>query len=112
MSVQFVYHVLITAGIFAILAAGAKFFLKLRGTLDFSYLAIVIFATYIGALLNIERGWSILAAMSGAFVMSLLFTFFVLYLSGKLDDIYFSIGTLALYILCYQLAYNLESVTG
>lgn len=107
----FLLHIIVTAIIFAILASGFKFFVKLKGTLDFSYLAIVIFGAYAGSLFNSEFGLWILASMLLAFLISMLFTLFILYLSSKLDDVYFSIGTLALYILCYQLAFNLDNIT-
>jgi len=104
-------HILISAIIFAILASGFKFFVKLRGTLDFSYMAIVIFASYAGTLLNIHRWMWLILSIIISFLLCIAFTFLVLFLSSKLDDVYFSIGTLALYILFYQLAYNLEWIT-
>ena len=104
-------HILITAIIFGILASGFKFFVKLRGTLDFSYMAIVIFASYAGTLLNIHRWMWLIFSIIISFVLCIAFTFLILFLSSKLDDVYFTIGTLALYILFYQLAYNLEWIT-
>lgn len=109
---SFLVHIAISAIIFAILASGFRFYVRLKGTLDFSYLAIVIFASYTAALCNIHRDIGILASIAIAFALSLLFTFFVLYLSSRLDDVYFTIWTLALYILAYQLAFNLEWITG
>jgi branched-chain amino acid transport system permease protein len=109
---QFALHITISAIIFAILTSGFRFFIKLRWTIDFSYLAIVIFASYTSALLNIHFWLGILASILLSFAVSLLFTFLILFLSSKLNDVYFSIGTLALYILAYQLAYNLEGITG
>jgi len=109
---SFLVHIAISAIIFAILASGFRFYVRLKGTLDFSYLAIVIFASYAAALCNIHRDIGILGSIGIAFSLSLLFTFFVLYLSSRLDDVYFTIWTLALYILAYQLAFNLEWITG
>ena len=108
---QFAIHITISAIIFAILTSGFRFFIKLRGTIDFSYLAIVIFASYTAALINIYRWLGILVSILLSFIVSILFTFLVLFLSSKLNDVYFSIGTLALYILAYQLAYNMEGIT-
>lgn len=112
MSLPFVYHILISGIIFYLLGSGQKFFIKLKGTIDFSYLAIIIFGSYAAVLLNMHRGWNMLAAIGGAFVLSLLFTVLIVYLSGRLSEVYFAIGTLALYILFHQLAHNRESVTG
>ena len=109
---QFVFHIIISAIIFAILASGFRFFIKLKGNLDFSYMAIVIFASYVGALLNIHFWIWILCSIIISFVVSIPFTFLILFLSSKLSDMYFSIWTLALYILVYQLAYNLDWITG
>lgn len=109
---QFAIHIAISAIIFAILTSGFRFFIKLRWTIDFSYLAIVIFASYSSALLNIHFWLGILVSIILSFALSILFTFLVLFLSSKLNDVYFSIGTLALYILAYQLAYNMEGITG
>jgi len=108
---QFALHIIISAIIFAILTSGFRFFIKLRWTIDFSYLAIVIFASYTSALLNINFWFWIIASILISFLLSILFTFLVLFLSSKLNDVYFSIGTLALYILAYQLAYNMGSIT-
>ena len=108
---QFALHIIISAIIFAILTSGFRFFIKLRWTIDFSYLAIVIFASYASALFNIDFWLGIIASILLAFGLSILFTFLVLFLSSKLNDVYFSIGTFALYILAYQLAYNMESIT-
>ncbi len=108
---QFALHIIISAIIFAILTSGFRFFIKLRWTIDFSYLAIVIFASYASALFNINFWLGILASILLSFGLSILFTFLVLFLSSKLNDVYFSIGTFALYILAYQLAYNMENIT-
>ena len=108
---QFAIHITISAIIFAILTSGFRFFIKLRWTIDFSYLAIVIFASYTCALLNIYFWLGILASILLSFGISIVFTFLVLFLSSKLNDVYFSIGTLALYILAYQLAYNMDGIT-
>jgi ABC-type branched-subunit amino acid transport system permease subunit len=75
-------------------------------------MAIVIFSSYVCALLNLHYGFGMLSSFSISFFLSLCFTFIVLFLSGKLNEMYFMIGTFALYILVYQGAYNLEGVTG
>jgi len=108
---QFALHIIISAIIFAILTSGFRFFIKLRWTIDFSYLAIVIFASYASALFNINFWLGIITSILLSFGLSILFTFLVLFLSSKLNDVYFSIWTFALYILAYQLAYNMESIT-
>lgn len=46
-----------------------------------------------------------------AFILSLFFTVFILFLSARLHDIYFAAGTLAFYLLVNQLSYNLDTVT-
>jgi branched-chain amino acid transport system permease protein len=53
-----------------------------------------------------------LSSFAISFFLSLVFTFLVLILSGKLNEMYFMIGTFTLYMLVYQLAYNLEPLTG
>jgi len=108
---QFVIHIIISAIIFALLASGFKFFIKLKWNLDFSYMAIVIFSSYLSALLNIHFGIWIIMAIVISFLVSIGFTFLVLFLSKRLNDVYFTIGTLSLYVLVYQLAYNMESIT-
>lgn len=108
---NFVFHIAIMAIIFSILAVGFKFFLKLIGTLDFSYMGIVMFGAYSASLIHLHRWWWILSSVAGAFVFSLPFTIFVMYLSTKLSELYFAIGTLTVYVLMYQLAFNLEFIT-
>ena len=112
MQINFLYHILISWLIFYLLTAGGKFYVKFRGSVDFSYLAIVIFGAYAGTLLNIHRWRDMISAMWWAFVLSLFFTFFVLYLSAKLEGLYFTIGTLAFYMLLYQMAFNLDWITN
>ncbi|MDR0369434.1 MAG: hypothetical protein LBH96_02640 [Candidatus Peribacteria bacterium] len=51
---QFFIHIIISAIIFTFLASGFKLFINLKGNLDFSYMAIVIFASYSCALLNLH----------------------------------------------------------
>ncbi|MCX6824982.1 MAG: branched-chain amino acid ABC transporter permease [candidate division SR1 bacterium] len=109
---NFILHIIITAIIFTVIASGFKFFIKLKGGLDFSYIAIIMFASYIGALININLGIGILGCIGISFLAAIPFTFLILFLSSKLNDVYFTIGTFALYMLVYQLAYNLEGVTG
>jgi len=111
MSLEFILHISISAIIFTIIASGFKFFIKLKGSLDFSYIAILIFASYAGALVNIYREIGLLGSVGISFLAAIPFTFLILFLSSKLNDIYFTIGSFALYMLSYQLAYNLEPIT-
>lgn len=112
MSLQFLIHIMISSCIFALIASGFRFFIKLKGTIDFSYLGIVIFGTYTTVLLHIHLGWGILLSTFVAFVFSLVFTLLVLALSARLHDVYFAIGTLAFYLLIDQLANNMDAITG
>lgn len=109
---DFIVHILNFALIFSILAYGFRFFIKIKWNCDFSYIAIVIFSSYLCSILN-TKFW---IGMFGAFLLSLIwsipFTLLIFQLSKRLDDFYFSIGTFALYILIYQLAYNLDSITN
>lgn len=111
MSWQFLIHIIISSCIFALMASGFRFFVKLKGTIDFSYLGLIIFGTYATVLLHLHLGRGMLLSMSVAFVLSLFFTIFILFLSGRLQDIYFAAGTLAFYLLINQLSYNLDNVT-
>lgn len=111
MSYEFIAHIIISALIYYVISAWFKFFLKLKGNLDLSYLAILIFWAYLGAILNIQFGIGILGAICISFVASLGFTLLVLYLSKRLDEVYFTLGTLALYILVFQLALNMDGIT-
>ena len=111
MSLPFIYHILISWIIFYLLWTGQKFFIKLKATVDFSYLWVVIFGSYAAVLLNMHWWWNMLSSLGWAFLLSLLFTGLILYLSGRLDEVYFAVWTLALYILSNQLAHNLESIT-
>lgn len=111
MSIPFLLHILISGIIFYLLWTWQKFFIKLKATVDFSYLWVVIFGSYSAVLLNMHLWRNMLASLWWAFVLSLAFTGLILYLSGRLDEVYFAVGTLALYILSYQLAHNLEGIT-
>jgi branched-chain amino acid transport system permease protein len=109
---QFFIHIIISAIIFTFLASGFKLFINLKGNLDFSYMAIVIFSSYVCALLNLHYGRGMFSSFAISFFFSLVFTFFILLLSKRLNEMYFMIGTFTLYMLVYQLAYNLEPLTG
>lgn len=105
---QFVLHILTTAFIFSLLASWFRFFIKLKWSCDFSYMAIVIFASYICALLNTKFWFWFLWSLWISFIASIPFTFVIFLLSKRLNAFYFSIWTITLYILAYQLAYNLK----
>jgi branched-chain amino acid transport system ATP-binding protein/branched-chain amino acid transport system permease protein len=81
-------------------------------SIDFSYLAIVLFGSYASTLLNMHFGLGIVSTMLISWVMAIPFTFLIIYLSKRLSGIYFIVGTLALYMFFFQLAINRESLTG
>ncbi len=108
----FLFHLLIVSIVYYIINTWFKFFLKLRLTIDFSFLAIVIFGAYAGALLNIHFGLGIIPAIIISRIGSIPFTLLILYLSQRLSQIYFVVGTLALYMFFFQLATNWEGVTN
>ena len=111
MSLPFLYHLLISSIIFYIIATWFKFFLKLRMSIDFSYIAIVLFASYASALLNIHFELGIISTMFISRIMAIPFTFLIIYLSKRLSWAYFIVGTLALYMFIFQLALNREWLT-
>lgn len=112
MSLSFLYHLLISGIIFYIITTGFKFFLKLRLSIDFSYIAIVLFASYSSALLNIHFGLWVISTMILSWFVTIPFTLLIIYLSKKLSGVYFIVWTLALYMFFFQLTINREAVTG
>lgn len=112
MSLPFLYHLLIIAITYYVITTWFKFFLKLRLTVDFSYIAIVAFASYITALLNIHFWLWMLATICLSRLSSIIFTVLILFLSTRLSRVYFIVGTLALYMFCLQVATNREPVTN
>ncbi|USN58881.1 MAG: hypothetical protein H6767_02045 [Candidatus Peribacteria bacterium] len=111
MNLDFFTSIAIIALIFFILSSGFKFFLNLKQELDFSYIAIIIFGSYASVIINNTWQTGILASAGLAFLLAIIFTFFILYLSSKLSEVYFIIGTLSLYMISLHLARNLE-ITG
>jgi len=112
MNLEFLYHICINAIIFFVICSGFKFFLKIWSTMDFSYLGVVIFAVYLWYLANIHFdiwliGWIILS-----FLSCIPFMFLLLYISTRLEGVYFLIGTISIYMLMVNLSANLEAVTG
>lgn len=105
---QFIYHILITSFIFWLLASWFRFFIKLKWNCDFSYLAIVIFSSYVCAILNTRFWFWFLSSLWISIVLNIPFTIIIFLLSKRLNEFYFSIWTMTLYILVYQLAYNLK----
>ena len=106
MSLQFTLHLLILATIIYIMVSWFKIFLNLRWTIDFSYIWIIIFWAYTWALLNINFEFWILFSIFLSFFLSLPFTFFILFLSSKLSQVYFVVWGLSLYMFILQVAYN------
>ncbi len=111
MSLPFLYHLLISSIIFYIIATWFKFFLKLRMSIDFSYIAIVLFGSYASTLLNMHFGLGIVSTMFLSWIMAIPFTFLIIFLSKRLNGVYFIVGTLALYMFFFQLSINRESLT-
>ena len=107
---QQLLHVLVVACIMYILTSGFTFFIRLRGTADFSYMAIVIFGGFTGVILT-ELGLHPVFALFASFLLSIGFTLFVLHIIKRLALIYFNIGTFALYALAGYLVINLP-ITG
>jgi len=112
MNIAFISHLLTSSIIFYILSAGFKFFLKLRLNIDFSYIWIILFASYVTAILNVTYGVGMIFSSIIARFGSIGFTIIILYLSKRLSHIYFVVGTLALYMFMFELALNWKSVTG
>jgi len=109
---EFIVHIMIFALIFSILATWFRFFLKIKWNCDYSYIAIVIFASYICAILNTKYWIWMVWTFFITLICSIPFTILVYLLSKKLNDFYFSIWTLSFYILIYQFAYNTERLTN
>lgn len=108
MSIEFFYNIMIFSSIYFIISSGFNLFLKIRSTIDFSYLAIVIFASYTSVILNNNYEiWLLLWAFI-SFLLTIPFTLLVLYFSKKLKDIYFAIGTFSIYMLAIEVVRNLE----
>ena len=111
MSIEFLFHLSISAIIFFVICSGFKFFLKIASILDFSYIGVVIFAAYFWFYLNIEYGFGLLWCILLSFLASIPILLFLLYVSSKLEGVYFLIGTLAIYMLILKMATGLESIT-
>lgn len=112
MNIEFLYHIWIVSIIFFIMSVGFKFFLKICSTLDLSYLGILIFTSYAGFYLNIHYWFGFIVSTLIAFISSIPLTIFLLYLSTRLEWLYFIIGTLTVYMLMLQIAFNAENITG
>lgn len=112
MSLPFLYHLIISSIIFYIIATWFKFFLKLRTSIDFSYLAIVLFGSYASAWMNMHFGMGVVSTIFVSRLLCIPFTLLVIFLSKRLNGVYFIVGTLALYMFFFQLAINWEWLTG
>lgn len=111
MSIPLLLHIIISGCIIGIMSIWCKFFMKLTKSLDFSYMAFLIFWAYASSLFNIYRDTGILLSILLAFLCCIPFTFLVLYISSKLHALYFTIGTLSLYSLSLEFTYNAEALT-
>lgn len=104
-------HIWILACIMYVMTSGFRIYLKLRGTADFSYLALVIFGTYSIAIL-LNHGFGFVASFCLSFILAMCFCFLLLRIITRLSTIYFNIGTFALYILISYIAANLDITKG
>lgn len=104
-------HIWILACIMYVMTSGFRIYLRLRGTADFSYIALVIFGTYSIAIL-LGRGYSLGVSFVISFFLALCFCFLLLRIITRLNSIYFNIGTFALYILVSYIAANLDITKG
>jgi len=111
MNIEFFYHICIISMIFFIISSWFKFFLKIRTILDLSYLWLIIFSAYLWFILNNHFGFSLLLSILIWFISSIPLTFLLLYISSKLDWIYFIIWTLSIYMIFLQVVKNAESLT-
>lgn len=111
MHIQFILHLLVVSYIMHILATGCNIYLKVKGSLDLSYVAIVLFGAYASVLLHIHFWRWILASTAGACVLAMPFSFIVLQLSKRLEQAYFVIWTLALYLFVIQVASEWQGLT-
>ena len=100
-------HILVLASCIYVLTSGFTFFLRLRGSADFSYMAIVVFGAYTTVILT-ESGFHPVVALFLSFLASIVFTILILRIIKRLSLIYFNIGTFSLYILMSYLATNMS----
>ena len=110
MSIEFFYHISILSIIFFIISSWFKFFLKIRSTLDLSYIWIIIFSTYLWFILNNNYETSLTVSVILAFIGSIPITFLLLFLSSKLNSVYFVIWTLAIYMIFLQIVKNTQEL--
>lgn len=111
MNIEFFYHISILSIIFFIICSWFKFFLKIRSTLDLSYVWIIIFSTYLWFILNNNFDISLLVSILLSFIFSIPITFLLLFLSSKLDWVYFVISTLSIYMIFLQIVKNTPELT-
>lgn len=111
MNIEFFYHISILSIIFFIICSWFKFFLKIRLTLDLSYIWIIIFSTYLWFILNNHYWTSLLTSILLSFICSIPITFLLLFLSSKLNWAYFVIWTLSIYMIFLQIVKNTEELT-
>jgi branched-chain amino acid transport system permease protein len=68
-------------------------------------------AWYVSALVNIYRWRWLLAWIASAVACSIPVSIITTYLSRRLNEVYFTIGTFAMYLLGLQIAYHRDSLT-
>ncbi|MDR3589539.1 MAG: branched-chain amino acid ABC transporter permease [Negativicutes bacterium] len=109
---QYVFHVLIVAGVYVVLAISLNLLLGCAGLFSLGHAAFYGIGAYASALLSMKLHWPFMAA----FVMSGVFTAIiggiVAFPALRLKGIFLAIGTMAFNEIVRLLAINLEEVTG
>jgi branched-chain amino acid transport system permease protein len=109
---QYVYHVLTTAGIYAVLAISLNFLLGCTGLFSLGHAAFYGIGAYASALLTLKLHVPFLAAFFLSGIIAALAGAIVAFPALRLKGIFLAIGTIGFNEILRLLAINLDSLTG
>jgi branched-chain amino acid transport system permease protein len=109
---QYVYHVMIMAGIYAILTMGLNLLLGCAGMFSLGHAAFYGLGAYFSALVTLRLGWPFLPALLASGLFTGLIGGVIAFPALRLKGIFLAIGTMGFNEIFRLTAINAESLTG
>lgn len=109
---DYVYHMLILAGIYAVLALGLNLLLGCAGLFSLGHAAFYGLGAYFSALTTLRLGWPFLPAFLGSGLFAGLMGAAIGFPALRLKGIFLAIGTMGMNEIFRLAAINFEDLTG
>lgn len=105
-------HILFMCEIYIILSLSANLVSGYSGLLSFANAAFYGIGAYVTAIFMKSLGWNFFLAMIAAICVNMVFSLIISYFATRMRDLYFTLATIALQIIVFNVLYNWEKVTS